>query len=98
MDCEESLEMMFVYFAKAQEKERKQREGWGELLSGRVVHVRNSLLCKFVPQKLQQLWTVQMLTNVEAAAPFFETESRKKNTTAAIKAQLKTKQKWHCIL
>lgn len=78
MDCEESLEMMFVYFAKAQEKERKQREGWGELLSGRVVHVRNSLLCKFVPQKLQQLWTVQMLTNVEAAAPFFETESRKK--------------------
>lgn len=32
MDCEESLEMMFVYFAKTQEKEGR----GGELLSGGV--------------------------------------------------------------
>lgn len=83
MDCEESLEMMFVYFAKTREKEGR----GGELLSGEVVWmcVWNSLLCKFVPLKLQ-LWTVQMLTNVEAAAPFFEKEEEEKNTTAAIKA------------
>lgn len=53
--------------------------------------VRNSLLCKFVPQKLQ-LWTTQMLTNVEAAAPFFETEGEKK---AAIKAAFR--KKWHAF-
>ena len=53
---------------------------------------RNSLLCEFVPQKLQP-WTVQMLTNVEAAAPFFEREREKKK--AAIKAVFR--KKWHAF-
>lgn len=70
MDCEESLEMIFVYFAKKhrKKKERGRAVKWKSLL-------RNSLLCKFVSQKLQ-LWTVQMLTNVEAATTFFETRKK----------------------
>lgn len=87
MDCEESLEMMFVYFAKTQEKEGR----GGELLSGEVlwmcVCVQNSLLCKFVSQKLQ-LWTVQMLTNVEASAPFFEKEKKRKKHNSCNKGAI----------
>lgn len=39
-----------------------------------------------------------MLTNVEAAAPFFEIEKKTRNTTAAIKAQfLKKKKAVHSV-
>lgn len=86
MDCKESLEMIFVYFAK---KHRRKKE------KGRVVKwrslLRNSLLCEFVPLKLQ-LWTEQMLTNVKPATPFFET--RKKNICNKGTVPLK----WHRVL
>lgn len=75
MDREESLEMMFVYFGKP--AERKPSEG--ELLSGGVERVRSSLLCKCVPQT-PQIWTVQMLTNVEADEPLFEKDKLEQNS------------------
>lgn len=51
------------------------------------VCVQNNLLCKFVSQKLQ-LWTAQMLTNVEAAAPFFENERKRKKYNSCNKGAI----------